>query len=316
MSSRRSAWLARRIRQSRKRRSRAAAYAIVAALALLLLPIGWQMPLRMEESLVLKADLTECPTLDGNGPVVRQGSGTYNLDHPFGIREDSQTSNIPTWSQYSQDLWVDTYFGQKKNGTFIEVGGFDGETHSNTLLLEKERGWQGLLIEANPYSFQVMETKGRACWMVHTCLRTNRFSQLHFKLAGGITSALETASAEHQERIRKDIPQYSHQPNWKGAGETRCLPCADIETVLEKTTLWPLGSKNVTIDYFSLDVEGAELDLLEILLDETKQLPKIRLFTIEMQENTLAIRRFLAAKNYVEIATVGIDSVFVLKNDT
>jgi hypothetical protein len=39
---------------------------------------------------------------------------------------------------------------QKRNGFFVEIGGYDGETFSNSLLLEKERRWSGLLVEANP----------------------------------------------------------------------------------------------------------------------------------------------------------------------
>ena len=44
------------------------------------------------------------------------------------------------------------YFIQKnqKNGFFVECGAFDGETRSNTLILEEELEWNGILIEADP----------------------------------------------------------------------------------------------------------------------------------------------------------------------
>ncbi len=38
----------------------------------------------------------------------------------------------------------------QKNGFFIEVGALDGETRSNTLILERKFGWNGVLIEADP----------------------------------------------------------------------------------------------------------------------------------------------------------------------
>jgi hypothetical protein len=41
--------------------------------------------------------------------------------------------------------------------------------------------------------------------------------------------------------------------------------------------------------------------------------PVIRLFVIEMQENAAEIRRFMDTQNFQEIATFGIDSVFVPK---
>ncbi|ESO03313.1 hypothetical protein HELRODRAFT_173599 [Helobdella robusta] len=42
---------------------------------------------------------------------------------------------------------------KKRNGFFVEAGGFDGETASNTLFLEVERNWTGLLIEPDPYFY-------------------------------------------------------------------------------------------------------------------------------------------------------------------
>ncbi len=48
------------------------------------------------------------------------------------------------------------------NGTFVEMGGSNGVTFSNTLVYEYCLGWNGLLIEANPISFQYLE-KQRPC---------------------------------------------------------------------------------------------------------------------------------------------------------
>lgn len=315
-----SAWLARRIRKSRQRRSRAALWATAAAVSLLVLPVFVRLPVQINESVIPKEALTssstECEANQG-GLVIRQGAGTYKLDKPLGVvRHDDKNDEglLPTsWSQYGQDLWVDTYFGQKRGGTFLEVGGFDGEMHSNTLFLEKERGWQGILVEANPYSFQIMQTKDRSCWMAHTCIQSGNHTHLNFKLAGGITAALEVASAQHTQRMQQDTQHYRHEQNWKGAGETWCIPCVAFDEILQQTFL--LSASNLTtIDYFSLDVEGAEFELLQTLLGETNKFPKIRLFTIEMQENAHEIRSLLLSKNYQEIATVGIDSVFVLQS--
>jgi hypothetical protein len=53
------------------------------------------------------------------------------------------------------DQLIDKLLNQKRNGFFVEIGGYDGETFSNSLFLEKERGWSGLLVEANPYTICV-----------------------------------------------------------------------------------------------------------------------------------------------------------------
>ena len=41
--------------------------------------------------------------------------------------------------------------GLKRNGYFIDLAAADPKLLSNTYFLEKHLGWEGLLIEANPY---------------------------------------------------------------------------------------------------------------------------------------------------------------------
>ena len=42
------------------------------------------------------------------------------------------------------------YVFKQRNGFFIECGALDGETRSNTLILEEELDWSGILIDADP----------------------------------------------------------------------------------------------------------------------------------------------------------------------
>ena len=87
---------------------------------------------------------------DASHDPIIHGGGDYKLAMPTG-KEDGSNH----WSQDGQDSAVDRFLGERKNGFFLEIGGYDGELHDNTLFFEKERGWDGLLIEANPYTFKV-----------------------------------------------------------------------------------------------------------------------------------------------------------------
>ena len=51
------------------------------------------------------------------------------------------------YSQAFQDIFVLSATNGKKNGTYLEIGGFDGKLLSNTYLLEKEYNWNGVAIE-------------------------------------------------------------------------------------------------------------------------------------------------------------------------
>ena len=53
----------------------------------------------------------------------------------------------PYVSQAGQDFIVDQLLGGKRDGIFVDIGGYDGITGSNTFFFEAWRGWTGLLVE-------------------------------------------------------------------------------------------------------------------------------------------------------------------------
>ncbi|RXG58481.1 Protein Star [Armadillidium vulgare] len=122
-----------------------------------------------------------------------------------------------------------------KNGTFIEAGAFDGETFSNTLNLEKEFGWSGLL------------------WGART-------------------------------DIVKD-PSYARKTV---LSHVKCYP---LYTLMVATNL-------TTVDFFSLDVEGVEMKILETIPwnDVT-----IKTFLIEndlIPEGKDFLKKYMETKGY------------------
>lgn len=58
----------------------------------------------------------------------------------------------------------------QRNGFFVECGGFDGESYSNSLVLERDRGWGGILVEPDTHNYQQMKTKNRKAYTAHSCL--------------------------------------------------------------------------------------------------------------------------------------------------
>jgi hypothetical protein len=77
------------------------------------------------------------------------------------------TSTIEYHSQPAtrQDRWVLEKLLYQRHGYFVEVGAHDGVRHSNTLTLEGQFGWSGLLIEANPARFAELQVNrpGATC---------------------------------------------------------------------------------------------------------------------------------------------------------
>ena len=53
------------------------------------------------------------------------------------------------FSQAGQDRYLnEQFFKNKRNGTFVEIGGHDGWTGSNCVFFEKVLNWTGIVVEA------------------------------------------------------------------------------------------------------------------------------------------------------------------------
>ncbi|KAA0187814.1 hypothetical protein HAZT_HAZT001497, partial [Hyalella azteca] len=74
------------------------------------------------------------------------------------------------YSQHGQYKHVKEIFRDMKRGSFFEVGALTGESLSNTLYLERELGWTGVLMEPTPVSYHVLKSKNRRAHIMRACL--------------------------------------------------------------------------------------------------------------------------------------------------
>ena len=116
---------------------------------------------------------------------IKWGTGTYKLQKPNGSKE-----GIIYWSQYGQDQLIDKLLNQKLNGFFVEIVGYDGETFSNSLFLEKECGRSGLLVDANSCTYELMLGKDRNYFMKNACI-SNTIPNMTFIVGDALTSVKE-----------------------------------------------------------------------------------------------------------------------------
>lgn len=217
---------------------------------------------------------------------LEKGTGTYQL-----TRADGTNNAVLSWSQYGQDLYVDKYYKRKHNGFFVEIGGLDGERFSNTLLLEKSRHWNGILIEAIPRLYNQMKQKDRNCFILNACVSSEDDMQI-FIDAEALSSSEKAMTKQHKDRIDREHMQ-------KQATRINVY-CKRFIDILNK-----LGQYRV--DYFSLDVEGGELIILNGIPWEKVD---IELFTIETDQHRDEIVKFMKSKGYENIKTIQGDDVF------
>lgn len=147
--------------------------------------------------------------------------------------------------QFLQDLWVAYEMGSKRDGFFVEFGAANGVHASNSLLLERDLGWRGILAEPARIWRPHLRTN-RTCAIDERCVWTRSGEELVFN---------QPAIALHST-----IDSYS---NSDMHGDTRVggerYP---VQTVSLMDLLAHWGAPR-RIDYLSIDTEGSELDILQ-----------------------------------------------------
>jgi FkbM family methyltransferase len=162
------------------------------------------------------------------------------------------------------------------NGFFIEVGANNGFNQSNTYYLEKFRNWKGILIEGIPELYQECLLERPQSQVINCALVSDDFSEPYVTMTySGLTSLVNGAFQNHeQEQIHLQ----------KGAMAQGYLSCYQIEVPARTLTsiLDEYGVKE--IDFFSLDVEGFELSVLQGL-DFNKYRPKYLLIETSFKKD-------------------------------
>jgi FkbM family methyltransferase len=147
-------------------------------------------------------------------------------------------------SQVGQDLMALLASGSKSGGFFVEFGAGDGVGLSNTLLLEKQFGWSGVLCEP-ARDWHAALVKNRSCRIDLRCVysRTGEFVSFSENYLGELSGITEFAGATQAGLLNKNIASY------------------DVETI---SLLGLLDEYQAPrhVDFLSMDTEGSEYEIL------------------------------------------------------
>ena len=139
---------------------------------------------------------------------------------------------------------------QKTNGFFVECGAANGIRFSNSLFFEREREWTGLLIEPNTDLFNDLTKLDRKAYSINSCLSTNKSSQqVSFKMVGFLGGIGDKMDSSHSQWVEN----YTNSTY-----KTITAQCFTLHSLL-------LAVGQTEVDYFSLDVEGPELEILQTI---------------------------------------------------
>lgn len=202
---------------------------------------------------------------------------------------DLNESQLTFYSQIDQDKYfVEQIVNYKCNGVFFEAGGYDGITGSNTYFLEKNLNWNGILVECNPNMFKKL-VKNRNC--VHSS------RALYEETGHKIKLVIPTGKDRYDGKEQLcSLEKCSSQNIKKFKNEFKSMKTIKCKTI----NIMDLFEENNIkhIDYFSLDIEGYELNILN-----TIDFDKINIdfFTIEWSNNEKIkndLIKFMTSRNY------------------
>ncbi|MFM6153396.1 MAG: FkbM family methyltransferase, partial [Sphaerospermopsis kisseleviana] len=93
-------------------------------------------------------------------------------------------SQLSTYSQHGEELYIWQLLDFKLDGFFIEIGAYDGIRLSNSYFFEKI-GWKGILIEAHPELAKQCKVNRPNSITLHTALGETDGGNINFSVVTG-----------------------------------------------------------------------------------------------------------------------------------
>lgn len=157
--------------------------------------------------------------------------------------------------QYGQPLFLEQLFSQliqdddPSQRFFIEAGAFDGVTGSNTLRFELDERWTGLLVEPHPLSYEAAKSLHRNAWTIQTCFSIRKQPDtIQF-------DSYESGGSVVNEDLKERPCDILGFPGGISQSQLLRMQCVPFYSIIQA-----LG--NPKIDFFSLDIDGVDLQVL------------------------------------------------------
>uniref|UniRef100_A0A6C0JEM7 Methyltransferase FkbM domain-containing protein n=1 Tax=viral metagenome TaxID=1070528 RepID=A0A6C0JEM7_9ZZZZ len=207
------------------------------------------------------------------------------------------------YSSHEQDKFLEmNVFKGLKNGTFVDVGAHDGVSINNTLYFEKSNNWKGINIEPNIDVYNALKTNRPECINLN-CAVSVKDGTAEFILNKGYTEMIsglkESFDPRHVNRLNEEKKKFG------GTSETVIVNTKRLETIFD-------DYKMKNIHYLSIDVEGAEFDVIKSI-DFDKVFIDVICFEVNYEDSGVPIILYLQEKNYLIIFKL-LDIIMIHKN--
>ena len=193
------------------------------------------------------------------------------IKHKFFFKKKS-------YAMDNEDTAVLNYFKDKKNGFYVDVGCYHPIHRNNTYLLHKQ-DWKGINIDTSEFSIDLFNHM-RPNDLNYNCAISNKNEVIKLYYQKEL-SQLSTTERDQAETV------------FQGNIKEKEIQAFTLDEILNRDKY-----KNTKIDFLDIDVEGADLKVLEGLsFDKFKpELVCVEIHAKEIKQS--AIYNFLVDKNY------------------
>jgi len=193
------------------------------------------------------------------------------IKHKFFFKKKS-------YAMDNEDTTVLNYFKDKKNGFYVDVGCYHPIHRNNTYLLHKQ-DWKGVNIDTSEFSIDLFN-HARPKDLNYHCAISNKNEVIKLFYQKEL-SQLSTTESDQAKTV------------FQGNIKEKEIQAFTLDEILNRDKY-----KNTKIDFLDIDVEGADLKVLEGLsFDKFKpELVCVEIHKKEIKQSD--IYKFLANKNY------------------
>lgn len=198
-----------------------------------------------------------------------------------------------SYAQHGEDLTIKSFFENKTNGFYVDVGAHHPERYSNTYLLHK-LGWSGVNIDANPETIKLFERDRPKDKNLLTGVAKESTDMTYWMFSDPAVNTFSEAEA------KKWLDK-----SWIKLIDKKRIRVETLANILKKNL-----PENQTIDLLSVDVEGLDLSVLESN-DWSKYRPTLVVVETETSKETSQdIHKFMETNGYVFYTRLGLSSFF------
>jgi len=154
------------------------------------------------------------------------------------------------YSQYNEESFLSSFFGEKKDGIVVEIGAAYVDTNSNSKFLI-EKGWRALLVEPNKIFFKKLKDyyiNNQSVYLENVCAYSKDVDSIKFyeyELGDDDARQVSTMDDCFRERVKRLYGDHYVEITTKAVKTSKL-----IEKYFKH------------VDFLSIDTEGSDMNVI------------------------------------------------------